>query len=80
MLEAATKSGTSHLNLSLQGTRHHFDNFIPKFLDVSEKTVDLIYQTLLNILVHKEVLQRPGRWEPRVRKRRPKACYSSLLA
>ena len=32
-----------------------------------------IYQTLLKIIVHKSVTERPGRAEPRVRKRRPKA-------
>lgn len=32
-----------------------------------------IYQTLLKIIAHKSVPQRPGRAEPRVRKRRPKA-------
>ena len=61
------------MNLSLQGTRHHFNNFIPKLLNTSEKFHGAIYQTLLNILIHKEIPQRPGRCEPRVRKRRPKA-------
>lgn len=63
----------SPLNLSLQGTRHHFKNFIPKLLNTSEKFRGTIYHTLFNILIHKEIPQRPGRCEPRVRKRRPKA-------
>lgn len=63
----------SPLNLSLQGTRHHFNNFIPKLLNTSEQARDIIYQTLLKIIIHKEIPKRPGRCEPRVRKRRPKA-------
>ncbi len=73
MLEAATKGGVSPKHLSLQGTRQHFNNFIPKLLSNSKHTRSIIYQTLLNLLIHKEVPQRPGRCEPRVRKRRPKA-------
>jgi hypothetical protein len=73
MIEAASKRKVSHLNLSLQGTRHHFGNFIPKLSNASEKVLLQIYKTLLNILIHKELPQRPGRCEPRVRKRRPKA-------
>lgn len=73
MWSAGTTGGVSPLRLSLQGTRHHFDNFIPKFLNVSDQIRDRIYQTLLKILIHKEVPLRPGRCEPRVRKRRPKA-------
>ncbi|MEM8780144.1 MAG: IS4 family transposase [Cyanobacteria bacterium P01_G01_bin.49] len=73
MFESALHGKVYPLNLSLQGTRHHFNNFIPKLLNTSLKTHSIIYRTLLNILIHKEVPQRPGRYEPRVRKRRPKS-------
>jgi hypothetical protein len=46
---------------------------IHKFLNISDYQSSILYQTLLKILIHKEVPQRPGRCEPRVRKRRPKA-------
>lgn len=73
MWEAGTTYGVPPLQLSLQGTRHHLDNFIPELLAASGKKRHLIYLTLLKIIVHKSVPERPGRSEPRVRKRRPKA-------
>ncbi|MFB2767818.1 hypothetical protein ACE1AT_00635 [Pelatocladus sp. BLCC-F211] len=50
-----------------------FCAYADKFLNVSNQIRDRIYQTLLKILIHKEVPLRSGRCEPRVRKRRPKA-------
>lgn len=73
MFEAANTHNVPPLRLSLQGTRHHLDNFIPNFLNTSERNRYTTYQTLLKIIIHQEVLERPGRSEPRVRKRRPKA-------
>ncbi|MEO1373104.1 MAG: IS4 family transposase [Cyanobacteria bacterium J06635_10] len=73
MFEATTSYGNSHNHLSLQGTRHHFNNFIPKLINTSNQTHNIVYQTLLNIIIHKEVPQRPCRYEPRVKKRRSKA-------
>ena len=49
------------LRLSLQGTRHHLINFIPNLLSVSQGQRDHIYLTLLKIIVHKPVSDRPGR-------------------
>ena len=73
MWEAGTTYGTSPLRLSLQGTRQHLDNFIPQLLATSGNKRHKIYRTLLAMIVHKLVPERPGRSEPRVRKRRPKA-------
>jgi hypothetical protein len=73
MWEAGTSYGVSPLRLSLQGTRHHLENFIPQLFASSETKRHTIYRTLLKIIVHKSVPDRPGRSEPRVRKRRPKA-------
>jgi len=42
-------------------------------LAATSKQRHLIYRTLLKVIVHKAVPERPGRSEPRVRKRRPKA-------
>ena len=72
MWSAGTTYGTPPLRLSLQGTRHHLNNFIPELLAaISTKRLQ-IYQTLLKVIAHKAVSDRPGRSEPRVRKRRPK--------
>jgi hypothetical protein len=73
MWSAGTTHGTPPLRLSVQGTRHHFNNFIPEFLAADSKNRLQIYHTLLKVIVHKAVPERPGRSEPRVRKRRPKA-------
>lgn len=73
MWEAGTSYGVPPLRLSLQGTRHHLDNFIPQLLSNSGTKRWKIYQTLLKIIVYKTVSDHPGRSEPRVRKRRPKS-------
>ena len=73
MWSAGTTYGTPPLRLSLQGTRHHFNNFIPELLAASFQKCLQIYCTLLKVIVHKAVPLRSGRSEPRVRKRRPKA-------
>ena len=73
MWSAGTTYNTPPLRLSLQGTRHHLLNFIPKLeIAHSQKRIRL-YRSLLKIIVHKVVPDRPARSEPRVTKRRPKA-------
>ncbi len=73
MWSAGTTYGTPPLRLSLQGTRHHFTHFISVLLAADSRQHDQIYRTLLKVIVHKSVPLRPGRSEPRVRKRRPKS-------
>jgi Transposase DDE domain len=73
MWTAGTTYGSPPLRLSLQGSRHHLSNFISELLAHTEAKRLQIYQTLLKIIVHKSVTKRPGRAEPRVRKRRPKS-------
>lgn len=73
MWSAGTTYGTPPLRLSLQGTRHHLNNFMTQLLAASSTNRLQIYHTLLKVIVHKAVPLRPGRSEPRVRKRRPKA-------
>ena len=72
MWEAGTTYNTPPLRLSLQGTRHHLINFISKLFTASSTQRHQIYRTLLKVVVHKAVPDRPGRTEPRVRKRRPR--------
>jgi len=73
MWEAGTTYGVLPLRLSLQGARQHLDNFIPQLLGISGSLRPKIYRILLAMIVHKPVPERPGRSEPTVRKRRPKA-------
>ncbi len=73
MWSAGTTYATPPLRLSLQRTRQHLTNFIPQLLANSLTKRHEIYRTLLKIIVHKTVPDRPGRSEPRVRKRRPKS-------
>ena len=72
MWSAGTIYNTPPNRLSLQGTRHHLINFIPKLLAATSQKRHQIYRTLLKVIAHKAVPERPGRSEPRVRKRRPK--------
>lgn len=73
MWEAGTTHKVDPLRLSLQGTRQHLDNFIPQLASASPLKQVQLYQTRIKTIVHKLVPERPGRCEPRVRKRRPKA-------
>ncbi len=73
MWSAGTIYSTPPLRLSLQATRHHLMNFLPKLEAADFKNRLLLYRTLLKVIVHKPVTERPGRSEPRVTKRRPKA-------
>ena len=73
MWEASTTYGVDPLQLSIQRTRQHLDNFIPELISASARKRDRLYQTLLETIVHKLVPKRIGRSEPRVCKRRPKA-------
>jgi hypothetical protein len=73
MWSAGTTYSTHPLRLSVQGTRHHLNNFMTQLLTADSTKRQQIYRTLLKVIVHKAVPERPGRSEPRVRKRRPKA-------
>ncbi|MFN6559487.1 MAG: hypothetical protein RMY28_006725 [Nostoc sp. ChiSLP01] len=68
MWQAGITYNTPANRLSLQGTRHHLLNFIPKLEAASSLKRLRIYRTLLKVIVHKAVSDRPGRSEPRVRK------------
>lgn len=74
-------SGTTHgkppLRLSLPGTRQQLNNFVPELLANFGAKHHQIDRTLLKIIAHKPVPERPGRIEPRARKRCPKS-YSLM--
>lgn len=73
MWEAGTTHGVNPLRLSMQGTRQHLDNFTEHLAIAPARKRKKLYRTLLKLIVHKPVPERPGRSEPRVRKRRPKS-------
>lgn len=73
MWEAAKKVGVSPLRVSLQGTRQHLVNFLSQLADAATKKRQRLYSTLLTVVSHKLVPHRPGRFEPRLKKLRPKA-------
>ncbi|WP_311774840.1 IS4 family transposase [Nostoc sp. 2RC] len=73
MWQAGNTYNTPPLRLSLQGTRHHLIHFIPKLEIAGSRKRNRLYRTLLKVIVHKEVPDRPARTEPRTKKRRPKA-------
>ena len=72
MWEAGTTHGVNPLRLSMQGTRHHLNNFLSQLANAPIRKRNKLYRTLIKLIVHKPVPERPGRSEPRVRKRRPK--------
>ena len=69
------QAGTAHtvdcLRLSLQEARHHFNHFVAELKDVSLKKRKKLSQIMLNLIAHKPLKKRVGRFEPRVKKRRP---------
>ncbi len=65
--------GVSPLRVSLQGTRQHLVNFVSQLADAGVKQRRRLYRTLLEVVTHKLVPERPNRVEPRLKKRRPKA-------
>jgi hypothetical protein len=73
MWQSGITYNTPPLRLSLQGTRHHLLNFIPKLETAGSRKRQKLYRTLLKVIVHKPVSDRPARNEPRATKRRPKA-------
>jgi len=70
---SGTTYGSPPLRLSVQGTRHHLNNFVTQLLAAPIAKGERIYCTLLKVIAHKAVPDRPGRSEARVRKRRPNA-------
>ena len=55
MWSAGTTYGTPPLRLSLQGTRHHLNNFIPELLTASNAKRQQIYRILVKVIAHKAV-------------------------
>ncbi len=73
MWSAGTQLGVNPLRLSLQEARHHLDNFVDEFKNCGTRKRKKLWTTMLELIAHKPMKKRPLRFEPRVRKRRPKS-------
>ena len=73
MWEAAVQHNVSALHLSIQATIRHVLNFAPQLAQAGHQKRRTLYHILLGLIAQEQVPKRPGRSEPRVRKRRPKA-------
>ncbi len=73
MYRAGADSDRDPVRLSLQGTRQHFNNFIPELIHKTKVKGQKIYKIMLETVADSYQEIRRGRVEPRVRKRRPKA-------
>lgn len=72
MWSAGTTYGVNPLRLSLQGTRQHLNNFAEQLASAPAIKRKKLYQTLLELIVHKPVLERPGRSTLRSKNAAPK--------
>lgn len=73
MMQAAQSAQVSLARLSLQQARQHWRNSIPALVAATPRGRKRLYQQVLSFVSHPLLPSRPGRVEPRVRKRRPKA-------
>ncbi len=73
MWQSAQQARVSPLQISLQGTRQHFNQFRPDLAQATAQRRHRLYTTLLEVIRNQLVPKRPNRAEPRVTKRRPKS-------
>jgi hypothetical protein len=72
MFQASVKYGDTPLGISFQATIQHQHNFSYALVYADAEVVDRLYETLLYLVSKERLLIRPGRVEPRLKKRRPK--------
>jgi hypothetical protein len=73
--QAATKHGLDPRSVSFKGAIQSLEAFQPVIAILGQHDTDLrlrIYQQLLDTIAAHRIADRPGRFEPRLRKRRPK--------
>jgi len=70
--EACQKHGGTPINISFKGTVQLLNEFMPYFLNGSDKKSDKMYAYMLWLIVKNKIGNRPGRIEPRLVKQRPK--------
>ncbi len=73
MWQAASQADKVALRLSLQGSRQSFNQFRSLLAEAGRVRLSRYSQNLLDLIAQTVVPLRPNRYEPRKRKRRPKA-------
>ena len=73
MWQSAKHKGICAMRISLQCTRQHLRHFIPSLATAGQKKQRKLYEQLLEVISDKLLPDRPYRYEPRVKKRRPKS-------
>jgi len=72
MAVAAAESGIEPRQVSFKGAKQAVTAFAPKLEAARPKKRRGLIDDLLAVVAYRRVGDRPGRWEPRARKRRPK--------
>ena len=72
MAVAAAENGLEPRQLSFKGAKQAVTAFAPKIEAARPEARPALIDALLAVIAYHRVGDRPGRWEPRARKRRPK--------
>ena len=72
MAVAATQNGLEPRQVSFKGAKQAVMAFAPKIEAARSEERAALIDALLRTIAYHRVGDRPGRWEPRARKRRPK--------
>ena len=72
LLESGIKHGVHPLRLSFKGAIQHTLNFVPILAMINKDYRHFIYATMLTIISHCKLLERPFRVEPRMVRKRTK--------
>jgi hypothetical protein len=72
MAVAAGEAGVEPREVSFTGAKQAVTAFAPKIEAAAPKDRPALIEALLAVVAYHRVGDRPGRWEPRARKRRPK--------
>ncbi|MEE9133843.1 MAG: IS4 family transposase [Gemmatimonadota bacterium] len=73
MWDAAKESGVPPLRLSFKGAVQHVRTFAPLLAVASATKAASLYATMRDLIAGERLPDRPGRIEPRLKKRRPKS-------
>jgi Transposase DDE domain len=72
MAVAACENGIEPRQVSFKGAKQAVTAFAPKIEEARPKDRPALIDAMLAVIAYHRVGNRPGRWEPRARKRRPK--------
>ena len=72
MAVAAAENGLEPRRVSFKGAKQAVTAFAPKLEAARPKARAALIDAMLAVIAYHRVGDRPGRWEPRARKRRPK--------